>query len=165
MPLLRDGIAIGVIIPTRSQVHPFSEKQIELCMFADQAVIAIENARLVGELRESLRQQTATADVLKVIGRSTFDLQIVFNTLTESAAKVCAAEKGVIFLRDGDLYRLSADYGFLQTATQYALDHPQRARATRARLGESPWMEKRSIAPTCWPPRVHRHRLSAGIRV
>src|SRR5262249_16200183 len=90
------------------------------------------------------------------------DLQMVFNTLTESAAKVCAAEKGVIFLRDGDLYRLGANYGFLPTATQFALDHPQRA-AARARLDESPWTPSWSISPTGWPipstlpPAINRH--------
>jgi PAS domain S-box-containing protein len=79
------------------------------------------------DLTEALEQQTTTADVLKVISRSTFDLQMLLDTLTESAAKVCAAEKGVIFQRDGDLYRLGANYGFSPTATEYALDHPQRA--------------------------------------
>jgi len=128
VPLLRGSETIGVFVLTRSSTKPFADKQIALVQnFAAQAVVAIENARLLNELRESLQQQTATADVLKVISRSTFDLQIVFDTLTESAAKLCAAEKGVIFQRDGDLYRLGANYGFSPTATQYALAHPQRA--------------------------------------
>ena len=135
VPLLREGHPIGVIALTRSAVKPFTDKQIELIeTFADQAVIAIENVRLfeaeqkrTEELSDALDQQTATADVLKVISRSTFDLQTVLDTLTESAARVCAADKGVIFQRDGDLYRLGANYGFSRDAAQYALDNPQQA--------------------------------------
>ena len=127
VPLLRDGVPIGVIALLRSSTKPFTEKQIELVTtFADQAVIAIENVRLLNELRKSLQQQTATADVLKVISRSTFDLQTVLDTLVESAARLCAADKGTILLQDGDVYRIRAHYGLPREAVQYALLQPLR---------------------------------------
>jgi len=113
LPLLREGTPIGVIVLQRKAVRPFSQQQIDLvATFADQAVIAIENARLLNELRESLRQQTATADVLKVISRSTFDLKAVLKTLVESAAHVCEADICNIALPTAEgTYQIEADYG------------------------------------------------------
>src|SRR5262249_17379888 len=102
VPLLRHGEVVGVIFVGKTVPEPFTEKQIELVStFADQAVIALENTRLLNQLRDSLPPQTATADMLKVISRSAFDLQSVLDTLTQSAAQLCEAEMaGIVRPRD-----------------------------------------------------------------
>jgi two-component system, NtrC family, sensor kinase len=132
VPMLKEDNVVGVIAIFRQTVHPFSDKQIDLVTsFASQAVIAIENARLLSELRErtddlseSLQQQTATADVLKVISRSAFDLKSVLTTLTESAKSLCGASLGIICLRDGEVMRLQAESGCTEAFVDFMRAHP-----------------------------------------
>jgi signal transduction histidine kinase len=134
VPMLKENELIGTITIYRQEVRAFTQKQIELVTsFARQAVIAIENARLLRELRErtddlseSLQQQTATADVLKVISRSAFDLKSVLTTLTESAQSLCGASLGIICLRDGDVMRLQAESGCTAAFIDFMDAHPIR---------------------------------------
>ncbi|RWP31951.1 GAF domain-containing protein [Mesorhizobium sp.] len=146
VPLLRDGDPIGVIAAARRRTVPFSDRQIELITtFADQAVIAIENARLfeevqarTAELTEALAQQTATADVLKVISASTFDLKAVLQTLIESAVKLCGAELGGIYMLDGDVYHISASHGDSPELRAHEEAHPNR-------VGRDSWVGRAAL--------------------
>ncbi len=134
VPLMRNGEAVGVITLLQPDVTPFSARQIEAVeTFADQAIIAIENTRLFEEvqartrdLTEALQMQTATSDVLKVISRSAFDLQAVFNTLVSSAVELSGALTGTICVRDGDVYRYRDTVGAEHTSAlaQYLREHP-----------------------------------------
>ena len=117
VPMLKDNEAIGAITIYRQEVRPFTDKQIELVQnFAAQAVIAIENTRLLNELRESLQQQTATADVLRVISSSPGELQPVFETIASRSVALCGATYGVVFRFDGELISVVAHHNLDQAA-------------------------------------------------
>jgi class 3 adenylate cyclase len=141
VPMLREGVAVGVMALTRSAVRPFTDEQIALVEnFAAQAVIAIENARLLNELRrrtddlsklttdltQSLEQQTATAKVLDVISRAAFDLRAVFETVVESSVRLCGAERGAIYRFDGETLRITSSYNVPPQMVEWIEQHPFR---------------------------------------
>src|SRR5262249_13737497 len=122
VPLLREGASIGVLLLQKGIVEPFTDKQIELAKnFAAQAVIAIENTRLLNELRESLQQQTATSEVLSVISSSPGELELVFEAMLENATRVCGSNFGTLYLREGDAFRAVSMHGATPTYMQSRL--------------------------------------------
>ena len=144
VPMLKGDDLVGTITIYRLEVKPFTDKQVTLVeTFAAQAVIAIENTRLLSELRESLQQQTATADVLKVISRSTFDLQAVFDTLIESAARLCEADSVVLGLPKGDFYDFKASYGVSREFADFLASHP--AEIGRGTIAGRALLERKTV--------------------
>ena len=132
VPMVKDGRLIGTITIFKIVVEPFSENQLRLVeTFAEQAVIAVDNTRLFDEvqaktkdLEEALQQQTATANVLKVISRSAFDLQAVLTTLADSARELCGASYATVHIRDGDVTRFQAHSGLTREAVEFLRAHP-----------------------------------------
>jgi GAF domain-containing protein len=151
VPMIKETDVIGGIIIFRQEVCPFTDKQIELVKnFAAQAVIAIENARLLNELRqrttdltESLEQQTATSKVLEVISRSAFDLQAVFETVAESAVRLCGADRAFVFRFDGELLRMAVAYNASQELKDYIAQNP--IRPGRNSISGRAMLERRTI--------------------
>jgi GAF domain-containing protein len=151
VPMLREAIPIGVLALTRNEVRPFTDKQIELVQtFADQAAIAIENVRLFEaeqqrsqELNESLLQQTATADVLELISRSTFDLKSVLNTLVESAARLCEADVAAIAREKDEYYHIVAGYGLPPDLEDYIETVPMER--GRGSIFGRIWVERKPV--------------------
>src|SRR5262249_49591125 len=188
VPMLKDDELIGAFSIFRQEVRAFTDKQIELVTnFAKQAVIAIENTRLPPALRESLQKQPATADVLKVISRSTFNLPRVLDTLVESAATLCASYDTAILQKDGDVLRILAHHGPIPTTP---VGQPRRmtrgAVIWRAILDQqtihladaqsetdeypetscdrpASWRPHRAGRPPCWRWRIHRGNWPASL--
>ena len=145
VPLMGQGDAVGVITLSRVEPRPFTERQIGLIeTFADQAVIAMENARLLSELRESLEQQTATSEVLKTISRSSVGLEAVLQTLVETVSRLCRADLAYMFRQEDELYHLVAAHGLSEKARAYVLAHPIAAEDRRTVSGRVA-VERRTV--------------------
>ncbi|HEX6437915.1 MAG TPA: GAF domain-containing protein, partial [Candidatus Binatia bacterium] len=167
VPLLHEGVALGTILIRRMEARPFTDKQIALLKsFADQAVIAIENARLFQELTEALEQQIATSEILRVIASSPTDIQPVLNAVAENAARLCDASDAVIFRYDSDLARSVASYGSIPLARAMGEEH----RTTRGSPPGRAMLDRKTIHvhdivaefDTEFPESRARHQISGS---
>jgi two-component system NtrC family sensor kinase len=151
VPMLREGVALGAIVASWAEPGATPKQHEDLLkVFAAQAVIAVENVRLLNELRESLQQQTATADVLKVISRSRFELQPVFDTVLENAVRLCEAERSFIFLFDGKVLRAAASYNTSPELREFIERNPVAPDGIALRR-ERPWSDEQCTSLTFRP--------------
>ena len=163
VPLLRGTEAIGAIAIRRTEVRPFTDRQIELLQtFAAQAVIAIENVRLFNETKEALEQQTATGEILRVIASSPTDLQPVMEAVAENAARVCGATDSAIFRLEGEHLRLVARHGSLRRSLAIGDIHPGQSRHGRRTGGAA--TGGRSTSRTSWRPRRSSRKPCPALR-
>ncbi len=156
VPMLKENEVIGAIAIYRQEVRPFTDKQIALVTnFAAQAVIAIENARLLNELRQSLEQQTATAEVLQVVGSSLGDLESVFAAMLENAVRICDAKFGNIYGRDGDVFRLLATHNTPPRLAEHRRRSPVRSDPTTLFRSHDGGQGRRSCCRSCGRAGLH----------
>ena len=149
MPMRRENELVGVFVIYRQEVRPFTDKQIDLVKnFAAQAIIAVENTRLLKELRESLQQQTATADVLKVISSSPGELEPVFEAMLENAVRICGAKFGNLWLREGDAFRIGATHGAPPAYVDFLRSQPVFHPDPKLNLGQMVRTRRSSRRPT-----------------
>ena len=164
VPMLKDEALVGVIIIYRQEVRPFTDKQIALVQnFAAQAVIAIENTRLLSELRQSLEQQTATADVLRVVSSSPGELEPVFQAMLENGTRICEAKFGTLFRFDGEAFHVAAQFGTPPELAEFQRRREPVIIPARAPNSIMSWRTKQVVqVADAWRTGLPKLRSSAG---